>query len=52
MAKDKKEKKPRPTKYAEKVALNINFAAAIQVLAEDANRKVEEKLEQSKKDSK
>ena len=44
MAKPKKEKKPRPDKYAEKLAINATFEEAIQVLADHANKVVTDSL--------
>jgi hypothetical protein len=48
MAKHKKEKKPRPDKYAEKVVINATFEEAIQVLADHANRMVADHINEAK----
>jgi hypothetical protein len=49
MAKGKKRDKtpkPRPDKYAEKVAINVDFAHIMQVFADDANKTIEERIEE------
>lgn len=48
MAKPKKEKKPRPDKYAEKVVINATFEEAMQVLAEHANKLVHDHIHEAK----
>lgn len=42
MGTKRKVKTPRPDKYAEKVAINATFEEAMQVLADHANKKVED----------
>ena len=44
MSKSKKDKKPRPDKYAEKVAINVSFEDAMQIFADAANDKVNDKV--------
>ncbi len=51
MAKEKKDKKPRPNKYAEKVAINVGFNEALQIFAKHANKTVKGKLEQQTEDA-
>ncbi len=43
-----KEKKPRPDKYAEKLAINATFSEAMQVLADHANKVVADHLNEPK----
>jgi hypothetical protein len=51
MAKPKKDKLPRPDKYAEKVAINISFDEVLSLFATKANKVVKENLELAKEDS-
>jgi len=44
MSKPKKDKKPRPSKYAGKVAINMDFEQAIRFLADKANRVVNDSV--------
>lgn len=44
MAKEKKGRKPRPDKYAEKVAINCTFEQAIKTFAVIANKNVKDRL--------
>ncbi len=39
-----KDKKPRPDKYAEKVAINVTFGEAMKMLAVHANTKGTKKI--------
>lgn len=43
-----KEKKPRSKKYEEKVHLNTSFGKAIELLAKDANKRVQQKIDTKK----
>ena len=49
MAKGKKkdkEPKPRPDKYAEKVAINVSFDEVLQIFSDAAHDKAVEKMEE------
>ena len=51
MAKPKKDKQPRPDKYAEKVAINVSFEDVLSLFAVKANKVVKDKFEVAKEDS-
>ena len=46
MAKPKKEKKPRPDKYAEKVAINVGFDEVLRIFSQAAHENVAAKIEE------
>lgn len=46
MAKPKKQPKPRPDKYAEKVHINVGFDEVLQIFSDAAHDKVEPKIEE------
>ncbi len=46
MAKSKKEKKPRPDKYAEKVAINVGFDEVLQIFSDAAHDATKAKVEE------
>lgn len=46
MSKGKKDKKPRPDKYAEKVTINVSFDEVLQIFATDATIKTNEKIQE------
>jgi hypothetical protein len=48
MAKAAKDKKPRPDKYAEKVAINQSPDEVLKLFADQANKVVEKKRNDSK----